>query len=190
MTEKEQEILHNNDKEIATLKESHKGITDAVETMAENLSAMSAKVSDLVDTMNAHLLLNQKVDSMDENIRESFKNRDKTREENLKEFDNRLVQAVKSCVSNTELQISNLKTELATDRETVLQDIDAKGYARLWKGLGVAFLAMTFIFGYLYLDIKAVHDTMMKDREFTSDLDKKVSTHIAVDNARRYPSEK
>jgi len=185
MNDNERELLHTNSKDIGQLTVSLKYLANTLETMAEFNASTNTKIETMVDAMNSHSLLSQKVDDMDAHIREAFSNRDKVRTENLHDFEDKLVQVVKTCNDNAELKLSDFRIKLAEEREIVLSGVDAKGYARLWKGLSVAFVAMGFIFGYLYLDIREVHNAGVTTEDKIVALDKQFTAHVAADSARR-----
>ena len=203
MTAKQDEMLeeihkdvHRLDKDNAKLNSDMKHLVETVQSLAEITGTNNRKMEDIATLISSNTLLMEKYSNLDINLKESFtrvhkrldkvENREDTIAVNYENYGNSLARITEQIkVANN--RISDLEHKHDRDREIMevtVETLNKNGEGRLTKGLTIAFSAMTFIFGYLYLDVRSIQAETKQSLVLISDLEKTLVAHIAADDVR------
>ena len=176
MTEKEKELLHRHDTDIGKIGVTMIQAVKSIDHSSRAIESIADRLEEVFSKLGENSVILEKVDSLRGELRGSLKDRD----------EHRIL---------FEKSVTTRIKELEDDRVQINKD----GYRRLYVGLSVSFTAMTFIFLYLYSDIKENHNSFINsERKITKNIiniekeDSKISrvnirlkTHISYDKGVR-----
>jgi len=196
MLEEIHKDVHRLDKDNAKLNSDMKHLVETVQSLAEITGTNNRKMEDIATLISSNTLLMEKYSNLDINLKESFtrvhkrldkvENREDTIAVNYENYGNSLARITEQIkVANN--RISDLEHKHDRDREIMevtVETLNKNGEGRLTKGLTIAFSAMTFIFGYLYLDVRSIQAETKQSLVLISDLEKTLVAHIAADDVR------